>query len=87
MNSIETVDIQCPYCGETIEIGVDCSVGNQRYIEDCQVCCRPIEMIVTIDEAGIPVVKVLQEDDTRGFKLEVQQLMMSWCERIPHAVS
>ncbi|MGH8284123.1 MAG: CPXCG motif-containing cysteine-rich protein [Gammaproteobacteria bacterium] len=64
MNSIETVDIQCPYCGETIEITVDCSVENQRYIEDCQICCRPIEMAIAIDEAGIPVVEVSREDET-----------------------
>ncbi|MGH8398733.1 MAG: CPXCG motif-containing cysteine-rich protein [Gammaproteobacteria bacterium] len=64
MNSIEPVDIQCPYCGETIEISVDCSVESQRYIEDCQVCCRPIEMTVAINEAGLPVVEVSREDET-----------------------
>lgn len=64
MNSIEPVDIQCPYCGETIEISVDCSVESQRYIEDCQVCCRPIEMTVTIDETGLPVVEVSTENET-----------------------
>ncbi|MGH8426992.1 MAG: CPXCG motif-containing cysteine-rich protein [Gammaproteobacteria bacterium] len=62
-NDIETVDIQCPYCGETIEITVDCSVENQRYIEDCQVCCRPINLTVTVDEAGMPVVQTSGEDD------------------------
>jgi len=34
----------CPYCGERIEVIVDDSAGDQRYIEDCQVCCRPIEL-------------------------------------------
>lgn len=33
----------CPYCGEEIETGIDLSAGDQDYIEDCQVCCRPIE--------------------------------------------
>ncbi|MGH8307990.1 MAG: CPXCG motif-containing cysteine-rich protein [Gammaproteobacteria bacterium] len=64
MNSIESVDIRCPYCGETIEITVDCSAENQRYIEDCQVCCRPIEMTISIDEAGLPVVEVSSENET-----------------------
>ncbi|HVC37242.1 MAG TPA: CPXCG motif-containing cysteine-rich protein [Gammaproteobacteria bacterium] len=63
MNRTEAVNIGCPYCGETIEISVDCSVENQSYIEDCQVCCRPIDITVAIDEAGIPSVEVSQEDD------------------------
>ncbi|HSC47655.1 MAG TPA: CPXCG motif-containing cysteine-rich protein, partial [Gammaproteobacteria bacterium] len=45
MDALAPVEIQCPYCGETIEIVVDCSIENQRYIEDCQVCCRPIDLI------------------------------------------
>ena len=42
----EEADIACPYCGETITILVDASAGAQRYIEDCQVCCRPITIAV-----------------------------------------
>jgi hypothetical protein len=42
--------IQCPYCGESIDLLVDTSVDHQRYIEDCTVCCRPIEIDVTVDE-------------------------------------
>jgi hypothetical protein len=46
-------DIQCPYCGETIEILVDDSAGEeQRYVEDCQVCCRPISISVSMDGDG-----------------------------------
>ncbi len=63
MNRTEAVEIQCPYCGERIEISVDCSVENQSYIEDCQVCCRPIEIAVAMDEAGIASVEVSSEDD------------------------
>ena len=39
--------IQCPYCGETIEVLIDESAGEQQYVEDCSVCCRPIEIAVT----------------------------------------
>ncbi len=46
MNSLESIDISCPYCGETIDILVDCSVKLQEYIEDCAVCCQPITLIV-----------------------------------------
>lgn len=44
--------IQCPYCGEPLEILIDDSEGAHRYIEDCQVCCRPIEVGVEVDEEG-----------------------------------
>ena len=44
MDSLFLETIHCPYCGESIEIQVDASAGEQAYIEDCQVCCRPIEL-------------------------------------------
>ena len=37
---------QCPYCWETISMLVDVSVREQTYIEDCEVCCRPINIHV-----------------------------------------
>jgi hypothetical protein len=46
--STETVRIQCPYCGESVEITVDGSLEQQSYVEDCSVCCRPIELSVTV---------------------------------------
>lgn len=36
--------IRCPFCGERLSILLDLSAGSQSYIEDCQVCCRPIEI-------------------------------------------
>ncbi|TAH46980.1 MAG: CPXCG motif-containing cysteine-rich protein [Gammaproteobacteria bacterium] len=49
---LETVTLHCPYCGEGFATTVDCSAGAQSYIEDCAVCCRPIEVRVRVDEAG-----------------------------------
>ena len=40
----------CPYCGESISSVLDLSVGGQRYIEDCEVCCRPIEIRYAIED-------------------------------------
>ncbi|MGC6431683.1 MAG: CPXCG motif-containing cysteine-rich protein [Jejuia sp.] len=34
----------CPYCWENISMLLDDSVGHQTYIEDCEVCCNPIEV-------------------------------------------
>jgi len=39
---LETQEYQCPYCGEAVEALLDLSAGDQRNIEDCPVCCRPI---------------------------------------------
>ena len=47
---IEFVVIHCPYCGEGFETRVDLSAGSQAYVEDCAVCCRPIELRVHVDE-------------------------------------
>jgi hypothetical protein len=55
--------IHCPYCGEPLEIAVDISAGNQQYIEDCQVCCRPISMTVILDEEGAPRLIPRAEND------------------------
>lgn len=63
MDLLRLVPVDCPYCGETLEIEVDCSIDAQNYIEDCQVCCRPIVMDVTVDDAGDPGVRVRHEDD------------------------
>lgn len=38
---------QCPYCWEQISMLLDSSVSKQTYIEDCEVCCRPIEITST----------------------------------------
>ena len=49
---LETVGLECPYCGEPVEVVVDCSVESQEYVEDCPVCCRPMSLMVSVDEAG-----------------------------------
>jgi hypothetical protein len=48
----EFVAVQCPYCGERLETRVDVTEGERSYIEDCQVCCRPIEFSVELAENG-----------------------------------
>ncbi|MEA2539929.1 MAG: hypothetical protein QOH35_1295, partial [Acidobacteriaceae bacterium] len=43
---------QCAGCGEWNEIVVDESAGGrQRYVEDCQVCCKPNLLSVSWDSA------------------------------------
>jgi hypothetical protein len=60
---LSTRTIACPYCGERIDILVDASAGDQRYIEDCQVCCRPISIDVWIDADDNAHVTAAGEDE------------------------
>ena len=55
--------VGCPYCGETITIIVDDSVPEQTYIEDCEVCCRPIVMHATVDIDGDVMVDVRTDSE------------------------
>jgi len=63
MNQLSNNLITCPYCGETVELVIDCSVTEQDYIEDCEVCCRPINIHVTVDEKGLPSVFPKHENE------------------------
>ncbi|MCB0419708.1 MAG: CPXCG motif-containing cysteine-rich protein [Bdellovibrionales bacterium] len=45
---------QCPYCLEAISMILDVSLsGTQSYIEDCEVCCHPIQVTYTVEENEI----------------------------------
>jgi hypothetical protein len=48
----EFVAIRCPWCGERLETHVDLTEGGRTYIEDCQVCCRPMELTVELEDNG-----------------------------------
>ncbi len=63
MELMENRGVDCPYCGERIDILIDCSVSHQDYIEDCQVCCRPIRFVVTVAADGAFQVFVADEND------------------------
>ncbi|MEO1889693.1 MAG: CPXCG motif-containing cysteine-rich protein [Cycloclasticus sp.] len=53
---------QCPYCGEHIDTFVDTTQGSHQTIEDCSVCCRPIELNISIDEASQAIYLTAQTD-------------------------
>ena len=56
--------VSCPHCGEAVEVPVDQGVGGvQEYVEDCQVCCRPWAVRVTVDFEGRPWMTVTTLDD------------------------
>jgi hypothetical protein len=57
------VRVACPYCGEEFETSVDASAGLCSYVEDCQVCCQPIDMELRVDENGAFSELVLRRGD------------------------
>jgi Cysteine-rich CPXCG len=63
MSGIAECNVECPYCGETIGVLIDCSVAEQRYIEDCQVCCRPIEFDVVVTIEGDVDIRVSTDNE------------------------
>jgi hypothetical protein len=52
LNATGFVAVLCPYCGEGFETAVDLSAGAFSYVEDCQVCCQPIELKSEINDRG-----------------------------------
>lgn len=63
MRELDDRAIDCPYCGESIDILIDKSVPQQDYVEDCQVCCRPINFCVSIDPDGAVQLRVTSENE------------------------
>jgi hypothetical protein len=63
MQDPDEIVIDCPYCGEPLDVLVDTSSGPQRYYEDCSVCCRPILFILTEDAAGELILDIKREDE------------------------
>ena len=48
-----SIDLTCPFCGSLDSIAIDEGGGaHQTYIEDCAVCCRPIEIAVEVGDDG-----------------------------------
>jgi len=56
-------DINCPYCNESITLLIDPSIPQQAYIEDCQVCCQPIEVRVELQDGEIVEIHAFQDNE------------------------
>lgn len=59
----EFVAALCPYCGERLETLVDLTADEPAYVEDCGVCCRPIEFHIERAESGALVAVHLRRMD------------------------
>ena len=47
--------LECPYCWQPITVLVDTSVPDQEYVEDCEVCCNPIQLHVRASRGAVTV--------------------------------
>ena len=63
MPAITEKSLSCPYCGESISVLVDDSLPEQNYVEDCQVCCRPIVLDIAVDVDGDVLIQARAEDE------------------------
>ena len=56
--------VECPYCGEIVEIALDPGGGREaQYVEDCEVCCRPWLVTVRYHDDGTASVDVVPNDE------------------------
>ena len=57
------VCVSCPYCGAEVELTLDPGGGStQRYVEDCEVCCRPWQLTVRWDPSGAAQVEARTDE-------------------------
>ena len=64
MSALTEKIVTRPYCGESLEVLIDPEEVGQQYIEDCQVCCKPITFSLAVDMAGNVTVSVRDENET-----------------------
>lgn len=43
----------CPYCWQEVSIILDISISRQTMIEDCEVCCNPVEFRYEVKDSEI----------------------------------
>ena len=57
------VEFFCPYCAQPISFLLEELYGEQTYIEDCEVCCRPIQISYSIQDGEIQKLDIFRIDD------------------------
>lgn len=43
----------CPYSWQTVSMILDLSVAKQNYVEDCEVCCNPIQISYAVNNSEL----------------------------------
>jgi transcription elongation factor Elf1 len=55
----EFATIQCPFCGQSFDVAIDTSLASQRFTTDCEVCCRPFEVVAECAAGAVSSVDVV----------------------------
>jgi len=45
--------VQCPFCGQGFELVIDTSQPTQQFTTDCEICCRPFEVVAECEPGEI----------------------------------
>ena len=53
MEFLVETEITCPHCGEVFPLQIDTSQREQSFIEDCTVCCRPINLTIRCEPGAV----------------------------------
>jgi len=61
MDLIAQTEISCPHCGQTFPLEVDTSVAEQIFVEDCNICCRPMTLAIRSEPGKILNVTISDE--------------------------
>ena len=59
----ECEEVQCPYCGQGMELVIDTTIAQQRFTTDCEVCCRPFEVFAECETGEILSLEVQAQPD------------------------
>ena len=54
----EFLSITCPHCGEDFETAFDPSEGNAEFVVDCEICCRPMSVVIRVRNGEIEELQV-----------------------------
>ena len=52
------VTIICPHCGEDFQVPCESDEGSAEFVVDCEICCRPMTVSVSVNNGGIDVRRV-----------------------------
>lgn len=54
----DSATVTCPFCGQSFDLTIDVSVESQRFVTDCEICCRPFEVVAECEDGEILSVDV-----------------------------
>jgi ribosomal protein S27E len=56
------VSVRCPHCFERYDTDVETIYGSFDRVEDCEVCCRPIQLHFEITDAAVKRLHIERAD-------------------------